>query len=169
MAAPQDQRVSIADERMPNSHVGGCRGGRRVCVGHIHPYHRVLRGRRREAVHYVSSGSVGKPKDLRPACGWVELVFRHQWPEARRPATMRRARWAAGTGASGSAPVVHGCHLTQCRGGRSLRRVCHPTLPRRLGPPSGRGRLYASDSSARAMASTSSRRAHQRSVMQQER
>lgn len=45
-----------------------------VCHGHIHiPYHRsfVSDGR---TLHYVSSGSVGKPKDGDPRAGWVELV-----------------------------------------------------------------------------------------------
>jgi predicted phosphodiesterase len=47
-----------------------------VCVGHIHiPYHRVLTADDGRAIHYVSSGSVGKPKDGDPRAGWVELVF----------------------------------------------------------------------------------------------
>ena len=47
-----------------------------VCVGHIHiPYHRTLVAPDGRTVHYVSSGSVGKPKDGdRRAC-WVELVL----------------------------------------------------------------------------------------------
>lgn len=47
-----------------------------VCIGHIHtPYHRVLTADDGRAVHYVSSGSVGKPKDGDSRAGWVELVF----------------------------------------------------------------------------------------------
>ncbi|MDP2299980.1 MAG: metallophosphoesterase family protein [Coriobacteriia bacterium] len=47
-----------------------------VCVGHIHiPYHRVLTADDGRAIHYVSSGSVGKPKDGDPRAGWVELVL----------------------------------------------------------------------------------------------
>jgi predicted phosphodiesterase len=47
-----------------------------VCVGHIHiPYHRVLVAGDGRAVHYVSSGSVGKPKDGDPRAAWVELVI----------------------------------------------------------------------------------------------
>jgi predicted phosphodiesterase len=43
-----------------------------VCVGHVHlPYHRVPS----PGIHYVSSGSVGKPKDGDPRAGWVELVL----------------------------------------------------------------------------------------------
>lgn len=46
-----------------------------VCVGHIHmPYHRfvpVPDG----TVHYVSDGSVGKPKDGDPRAGWMELAI----------------------------------------------------------------------------------------------
>jgi hypothetical protein len=45
-----------------------------VCIGHIHlPYHRVLAGAH-GSVHYVSSGSVGKPKDGDPRACWVELL-----------------------------------------------------------------------------------------------
>ncbi|MBN2404771.1 MAG: metallophosphoesterase [Coriobacteriia bacterium] len=46
-----------------------------VCVGHVHvPYHRdiVVEGAH---VHYVSSGSVGKPKDGDVRACWVELVL----------------------------------------------------------------------------------------------
>lgn len=46
-----------------------------VCVGHIHiPYHRVLDGES-GPVHYVSSGSAGKPKDGDPRACWVELLL----------------------------------------------------------------------------------------------
>lgn len=47
-----------------------------VCIGHIHiPYHRMLTANDGRAVHYVSSGSAGKPKDGDPRAGWVELVL----------------------------------------------------------------------------------------------
>lgn len=47
-----------------------------VCVGHIHlPYHRALTADDGRRVHYVSSGSVGKPKDGDPRACWVELLF----------------------------------------------------------------------------------------------
>ena len=47
-----------------------------VCFGHIHiPYHRVLTAADGRAVHYVSDGSVGKPKDGDPRACWAELVF----------------------------------------------------------------------------------------------
>lgn len=45
-----------------------------VCVGHVHiPYHRMVTGSDGRMVHYVSSGSVGKPKDGDPRACWVEL------------------------------------------------------------------------------------------------
>ena len=45
-----------------------------VCVGHVHiPYHRTMTAVDGRCVHYVSSGSVGKPKDGDPRAGWVEL------------------------------------------------------------------------------------------------
>lgn len=50
-----------------------------VCHGHIHiPYHRSFAATTLEqgpVIHYVSSGSVGKPKDGDPRACWVELVF----------------------------------------------------------------------------------------------
>ncbi len=47
-----------------------------VCVGHIHvPYHRSMLAEDRRHVHYISSGSVGKPKDGDPRAGWVEVVI----------------------------------------------------------------------------------------------
>jgi len=47
-----------------------------VCVGHVHiPYHRVMQTESGSRVHYVSSGSAGKPKDGDWRAGWVELVF----------------------------------------------------------------------------------------------
>jgi predicted phosphodiesterase len=46
-----------------------------VCVGHVHvPYHRALAGAH-GTVHYVSSGSVGKPKDGDPRACWAELLI----------------------------------------------------------------------------------------------
>jgi predicted phosphodiesterase len=47
-----------------------------VCCGHVHmPYHRVVRGADSRPVHYVNSGSVGKPKDGDPAAAWVEVLI----------------------------------------------------------------------------------------------
>ncbi|MDP2183683.1 MAG: metallophosphoesterase family protein [Actinomycetota bacterium] len=54
-----------------------------VCVGHVHaPYHRVIDAGQGAGtldsaphVHYVNSGSVGKPKDGDPRACWVELVL----------------------------------------------------------------------------------------------
>jgi predicted phosphodiesterase len=47
-----------------------------VCVGHVHiPYHRVVIGSDARRIHYVSSGSVGKPKDGDPCACWVEVIL----------------------------------------------------------------------------------------------
>lgn len=47
-----------------------------VCVGHVHmPYHRSLLAAGGRTAHYVSSGSVGKPKDGDPRACWVELLL----------------------------------------------------------------------------------------------
>ena len=47
-----------------------------VCIGHIHiPYHRAMSAQDGRRIHYVSAGSVGKPKDGDPRACWVELVL----------------------------------------------------------------------------------------------
>jgi len=47
-----------------------------VCIGHVHiPYHRSLLAEDGRHIHYVSSGSVGKPKDGDPRACWVEVVI----------------------------------------------------------------------------------------------
>jgi len=47
----------------------GSRAGDVVCFGHTHkPWHRVVAG-----VHFVNTGSVGRPKDGDPRAGWVQL------------------------------------------------------------------------------------------------
>lgn len=47
-----------------------------VCVGHVHvPYHRVVEGADGRPVHYVSVGSVGKPKDGDPRAAWAEVLL----------------------------------------------------------------------------------------------
>jgi predicted phosphodiesterase len=47
----------------------GARAGDVVCFGHTHvPWHRVVKG-----VHYVNTGSVGRPKDGDPRAGYVLL------------------------------------------------------------------------------------------------
>jgi predicted phosphodiesterase len=71
-----------------------------VCIGHIHiPYHRKMAAVDGRVVHYVSSGSVGKPKDGDPRSGWVELLIgtkdevgdRAGFDEALAPAGMTDA------------------------------------------------------------------------------
>ncbi len=47
----------------------GCRAGDVVCFGHTHlPWHRVVAG-----VHFINTGSVGRPKDGDPRAGYVLL------------------------------------------------------------------------------------------------
>ena len=47
-----------------------------VCVGHVHvPYHRAMLAEGGRHVHYVSSGSAGKPKDGDSRAAWVEVVI----------------------------------------------------------------------------------------------
>jgi len=47
-----------------------------VCVGHVHiPYHRVVLAADGSAIHYISDGSVGKPKGGDPRPCWAELVI----------------------------------------------------------------------------------------------
>jgi len=63
---PEWQLARLADEAKADV----------VCIGHIHiPYHRTLTGGDGRIVHYISSGSVGKPKDGDPRACWVEFAF----------------------------------------------------------------------------------------------
>jgi predicted phosphodiesterase len=77
-----------------------------VCVGHVHvPYHRIVDS---EAglIHYVNSGSVGKPKDGDPRAGWVELVLGSE-EEVGDAAPADESRGAAGESALWVGAVVH--------------------------------------------------------------
>ena len=63
---PERQLARLADEADADV----------VCIGHVHiPYHRTVIGGDGRTVHYVSSGSVGKPKDGDPRACWVEIAF----------------------------------------------------------------------------------------------
>lgn len=47
-----------------------------VCVGHVHvPYHRTVRMQGDRVVHFVSDGSVGRPKDGDARACWAEVVL----------------------------------------------------------------------------------------------
>lgn len=47
-----------------------------VCVGHVHvPYHRKILAPSGKIVHFISDGSVGKPRDGDRRAVWVELVL----------------------------------------------------------------------------------------------
>jgi predicted phosphodiesterase len=47
----------------------GARSGDVICFGHTHiPWHRIV-----DSVHYVNTGSVGRPKDGDPRAGYVRL------------------------------------------------------------------------------------------------
>lgn len=77
-----------------------------VCVGHVHiPYHRAIETDA-GTIHYVSSGSVGKPKDGDPRAAWVELVLGSA-EETAAAAPDDGAASAAGTTAAWVAAIVH--------------------------------------------------------------
>ncbi len=47
-----------------------------ICLGHVHiPYHRVVELASGRVAHFISSGSVGKPKDGDPRACWVEVLI----------------------------------------------------------------------------------------------
>ena len=78
-----------------------------VCVGHIHIlYHRNLTAADGRTVHYVSSGSVGKPKDGDPRAGWIELVLGSE-DEVREHASYDEAVSFAAQGDTWVGTVVH--------------------------------------------------------------
>lgn len=69
-----------------------------VCVGHVHiPYHRMLEGTDGRRVHFVSDGSVGKPKDGDPRPCWSELVFGNE-AEVRETCPQDESAGAVGHG-----------------------------------------------------------------------
>jgi predicted phosphodiesterase len=79
-----------------------------VCVGHVHvPYHRSLfGGEDGRPIHYVSSGSVGKPKDGDPRAMWVELCLGSA-EEVTAWCAGDLAVGAAGAGATWAGVIVH--------------------------------------------------------------
>lgn len=78
-----------------------------VCVGHIHiPYHRAIVTQDSGTVHYISSGSVGKPKDGDPRAGWVELVL-GTGDEVRSAASEDGSSGPAGTTSVYVGALVH--------------------------------------------------------------
>ena len=77
-----------------------------VCVGHIHiPYHRGLLAGDGRLVHYISSGSAGKPKDDDPRACWVEVVLGTE--DEVRATTADSAASVAGTAGLWVGAVVH--------------------------------------------------------------
>jgi predicted phosphodiesterase len=89
-----------------------------VCHGHIHiPYHRSFGARdpldegptdtpATGTIHYVSSGSVGKPKDGDARAGWVELVLGEE-RDVRAAAPADAAAAPAGESHTWLGTVVH--------------------------------------------------------------
>jgi len=78
-----------------------------VCIGHIHiPYHRSMRAADGATIHYVSSGSAGKPKDGDPRAGWVELILGSE-EEVRQCASYDSAVAAVGAAEAWAGTVVH--------------------------------------------------------------
>lgn len=77
-----------------------------VCVGHVHiPYHRAIETDA-GTIHYVSSGSVGKPKDGDPRAAWIELVL-GSTDEIAAAAPDDAAASCAGKTATAVAAIVH--------------------------------------------------------------
>ena len=78
-----------------------------VCVGHVHvPYHRAMTAADGRRIHYISSGSVGKPKDGDSRAGWVEVAIGSR-DEARALVTEDEAASAAGDADTWVGAVVH--------------------------------------------------------------
>lgn len=64
-----------------------------VCCGHVHvPYHRVFDTAEGD-VHYINSGSVGKPKGGDPRPSWVELRLGETEGEPRVETTVHRPEY----------------------------------------------------------------------------
>jgi predicted phosphodiesterase len=92
-----DQLARLAEQAQANV----------VCIGHIHiPYHRMLTAADGGTVHYVSSGSVGKPKDGDPRACWVELLTGAE-AEVRERSLFDEALAPAGLTQTWIGTVVH--------------------------------------------------------------
>jgi predicted phosphodiesterase len=78
-----------------------------VCVGHVHvPYHRSMTAESGRRIHYVSSGSVGKPKDGDSRAGWIEVAIGSR-AEVCAVVTEDDAASAAGDADTWVGAVVH--------------------------------------------------------------
>jgi predicted phosphodiesterase len=89
---PKEQLVRLAREAEADA----------VCVGHVHvAYHRRF-DTPEGPVHYLNSGSVGKPKDGDPRAAWLEVVLGTR-EEVQRGALGDPAKGPAGT-AGGAGP-----------------------------------------------------------------
>lgn len=78
-----------------------------VCTGHVHiPYHRSFEGGGGSLVHFVSDGSVGKPKDGDPRACWAELVFGTE-ADVRRACPDDESAGRAGTSSLWVGVVFH--------------------------------------------------------------
>jgi predicted phosphodiesterase len=73
-ATPMNNLVYVTDDR-PDDFLtklaaqAGLKAGDALCFGHTHkPWHRTVDG-----VHFVNTGSVGRPKDGDPRAGYVQL------------------------------------------------------------------------------------------------
>lgn len=56
--------------------IAGAKAGDVICFGHTHiPWSRVVEG-----IHFVNTGSVGRPKDADPRAGYVHLDVGHDAP-----------------------------------------------------------------------------------------
>jgi predicted phosphodiesterase len=73
-ATPMNNLVYVTEDRPDGFLVklaesAGLRAGDVLCFGHTHkPWHRVVGG-----IHFVNTGSVGRPKDADPRAGYVVL------------------------------------------------------------------------------------------------
>jgi predicted phosphodiesterase len=100
-----------------------------VCVGHVHvPYHRVIESAEGRGIHYVSSGSAGKPKDGDPRACWVEVIIGPE-TDVRTAAEGDAAGARAGCGDVWLGTIVHRVAYDVARVANAMRDV---GLPERL-------------------------------------
>ena len=80
-ATPASNLVYVTEDRSGEflakmAHQAGAKAGDLICFGHTHkPWHRVVEG-----VHFVNTGSVGRPKDGDPRACYVALDFSGEEP-----------------------------------------------------------------------------------------
>ena len=113
-ASPTNNLVYVTEDRSDAflSKMGqqaGARPGDLICFGHTHkPWHRIVEG-----VHFINTGSVGRPKDGDPRACYVAIDFRGTEPVIAFVRVAYDIDRAANAIAEAGLPIEFANHLRQ--------------------------------------------------------